>query len=105
MGNAVGHLERSVTELVAAMAQEGDADREFKTAIEENIVVIAKYKARMEGLSNELALLRKGVREAGGGVAVPTSEEREPARGGAADVEMAAADEEGAGNASGGVYL
>lgn len=40
---AVYHLERSNQELVKAMEEEG-LDPEYKQAIGENIVVLAKYK-------------------------------------------------------------
>lgn len=44
--NAVAHLVQSNVELKEAY-QEGDKDPEYKQALEENIVVIAKYRAQV----------------------------------------------------------
>lgn len=53
LANAVAHLQRSNAELKAAL-QEGGPDPEYKLAIEENIVTIAKHRARMEALKEEI---------------------------------------------------
>ncbi|GAB4820504.1 hypothetical protein N2152v2_007550 [Parachlorella kessleri] len=58
--NAVDHLQQSNMELKSAIAETGP-DKDFKEAIEENIVVIAKYKARIERLDKELAELKRGL--------------------------------------------
>jgi hypothetical protein len=58
--NSVAHLESSVLQLKAALA-DAPGDLDFRQALSENIVVIAKHKARIEALE---ALL-SGV--AGGG--------------------------------------
>jgi hypothetical protein len=79
---AVAHLLRSIDELKAAIAAEGDADRAYQTAIEENIVVVAKYKARIERLGMELENLDKGVVDLGAAVAMPTATAAEAAAGG-----------------------
>lgn len=50
---ALGHLERSVTELKAAVADSGP-DPDYKEAITENITVIAKYRARVAALEEEI---------------------------------------------------
>lgn len=75
---AIEHLARSQTALVAAIAEEGDADRAYKTSIEENIVVLARYRARVERLDRELAELRRGRQPLNGAAAVPVA----PADGG-----------------------
>ena len=72
--NAVEHLQRSIVELQQVIAEDGDPDREFKLAIEENIVVIAKYKARIERLDKEIANFKKGFQDLSGQVAIPASE-------------------------------
>lgn len=46
------HLERSVRELKQAMVD--DPDPEYKTAINENVVVIAKQRARVASLEDEI---------------------------------------------------
>lgn len=46
------HLERSVQELKQAMLE--DADPEYKAAISENLVVIAKQRARVASLADEI---------------------------------------------------
>lgn len=58
--NAVDHLQRSQRELAECIEEQGDEDRTFKTAIEENIVAIAKYLGQIEGLENEIDGLRRG---------------------------------------------
>lgn len=112
--NAADHLQRSNAELKEAIAHEGDPDREYKMAIEENIVVIAKYKARIVSLEEEEAQLRRGMREAGGGVAVPLEEERTRSGPRQGDVDMVEAERGGDGSTGGaptgsgdggGVYL
>lgn len=49
---SLSHLERSVVELKAAQAQ--DPDPEYKAAISENLVVIAKKRARVACLEDEI---------------------------------------------------
>ena len=115
-------LVESNAELKAAIAEEGDEDREFKTAIEvraaaaawdgtrplpprrcrnplpllpshhlpctylqENIVVIAKHRAQIERLEQELRELRGG-RQQLGGAAIAATEEG--AAGGAAGAQQ-----------------
>lgn len=46
------HLERSVQELKQAMLE--DPDPEYKAAISENLVVIAKQRARVASLEDEI---------------------------------------------------
>jgi hypothetical protein len=46
------HLERSVKELKHALIE--DPDPEYKTAISENLVVIAKQRARVASLEDEI---------------------------------------------------
>lgn len=53
--NAVGHLERSNTELKDAITRQEDDDGEFRLAVGENIVLIAKYRARIARLKEELS--------------------------------------------------
>lgn len=77
--NSVGHLQRSIVELKEAI-EEGDPDREFKQAIEENIVVIAKYKARIERLDKEITNLTRGFQDLGSQATVPVSEAAPAAR-------------------------
>jgi chromosome segregation ATPase len=72
--NSVVHLQRSIGELKEAIATEGDDDREFKTAIEENIVVIARNKAKIERLETEIKELKQGIQNLDGHVAVPVTE-------------------------------
>ena len=77
--NSVGHLERSILELKEAISSEGDEDREFKKAIEENIVVIAKSRARIERLDKEIGELKQGIQNLGGNiVSVPVTEPPPP---------------------------
>jgi chromosome segregation ATPase len=71
--NAVVHLQRSINELKSAIASEGDEDREFKKAIEENIVVIAKYTAKIERLDKEIKELKIGIQYLDGQVSVPVT--------------------------------
>lgn len=72
--NSVGHLERSIGELKEAISEHGDEDREFKKAIEENIVVIAKNRARIELLDEEIGELKQGIQNLGGNmVSVPVT--------------------------------
>ena len=54
---ALSHLQRSNQELHEALAESGP-DREYKVAIEENIVVIAKYRARIAALDEEIRRLK-----------------------------------------------
>lgn len=61
--NAIEHLQRSNKELKEAIIDQGDGDREYKTAIEENIVVIAKYKSKVQSLKDEIDQLRSGNRD------------------------------------------
>ncbi|KAH7619585.1 hypothetical protein Ndes2526B_g06563 [Nannochloris sp. 'desiccata'] len=72
--NSVVHLQRSISELKEAIASEGDEDREFKKAIEENIVVIARYKAKIERLDKEIEELKKGIQHLEGQVVVPVTD-------------------------------
>ncbi len=72
--NSVVHLQRSINELKDAIASEGDEDREFKKAIEENIVVIARYKAKIERLDQEIGDLKQGIQNLDSQVAVPATE-------------------------------
>jgi septal ring factor EnvC (AmiA/AmiB activator) len=53
--NAVGHLVRSNTELKEAIARQEDEDGEFRSAIGENIVLIAKYRAKIARLKEEIS--------------------------------------------------
>ncbi|KAL4432864.1 hypothetical protein ABPG77_008190 [Micractinium sp. CCAP 211/92] len=72
---AVQRLAASNAELKAAIAEQGDDEhRTFKTAIEENIVVIAKYRAQAERLEAELAELRAGRQPLGTAQALPTQD-------------------------------
>ena len=49
--NSVAHLQRSNVELEEFMAENGN-DKELRTAIGENIVVIARRRAILEDLRN-----------------------------------------------------
>lgn len=62
-------LEESNAELKAAMARGDDDDGELRAAFGENIVVIAKYRARAAALEKEVRKAR-GVRGSGASVAV-----------------------------------
>eukprot|EP00878_Enallax_costatus_P010368 GHUV01010821.1.p3 GENE.GHUV01010821.1~~GHUV01010821.1.p3 ORF type:complete len:160 (+),score=41.87 GHUV01010821.1:1158-1637(+) len=50
---SLNHLERSVKELKAAIAEEGP-DQDYKGAINENVVLIAKSRARIAALDDEI---------------------------------------------------
>lgn len=56
--NATQHLERSNRELKEAMAEQEVKDPDFKEALQENIVVIAKYRARIVSLEEELKRMK-----------------------------------------------
>jgi hypothetical protein len=56
---SISHLERSVDELKAAIAEEGP-DQDYRDAIDENVVVIAKYKARVAALEDEIQKVKSG---------------------------------------------
>lgn len=56
---SISHLERSVDELKAAIAAEGP-DQDYRDAINENVVVIAKYKARLAALEEEIQRVKSG---------------------------------------------
>ncbi|KDD73006.1 hypothetical protein H632_c2636p0 [Helicosporidium sp. ATCC 50920] len=58
--NAMSHLRRSNQELKAAMEAEGP-DPDMRTAISENIVIIAKYAAQVEKLDQEIDQMQRGV--------------------------------------------
>jgi len=79
--NSVVHLQRSITELKEAIASEGDEDREFKKAIEENIVVIARNTAKIARLDKEIEELKSGIQHLDGQVAVPVTEPPSAERG------------------------
>ena len=85
LNNAVAHLVRSNDELKEAMREEGDGDRVYKTAVEENIVVIAGYRARVERLDKEISELTAGLQHLGMAPAVAATEAA--AAGGAADMD------------------
>lgn len=67
---AVYHLKRSNRELEDALVSEGP-DREFRQAIGENIVIIARYQGEIERLDQE-------IRKAHGEVVNVTSSQRIP---------------------------
>ena len=50
---SVDHLQRSVEELKAAIAETGP-DQDYKEAINENVVLIAKTRARIAALDDEI---------------------------------------------------
>uniref|UniRef100_A0A383VKG6 Uncharacterized protein n=1 Tax=Tetradesmus obliquus TaxID=3088 RepID=A0A383VKG6_TETOB len=56
---SISHLERSVDELKAAIAAEGP-DQDYRDAINENVVVIAKYRARVAALEEEIQRVKSG---------------------------------------------
>ena len=56
--NSVYHLERSNRELQAELANERDQD--YQQAIGENIVLLAKQRARIASLEEELLALEGG---------------------------------------------
>lgn len=93
--NAVVQLERTINECKEAIATEGDADGEYRSAIGENIVVIAKYKARIARIEVEITDLSKGIQDLGNQVALPVTEQP-PAAPGAAQREEDAVMEEAA---------
>lgn len=68
------HLERSVKELKEAFAE--DPDQEYKAAISENLVVIAKQRARVQCLEDEIKRAKgaKGDISHAQVVAVPVTE-------------------------------
>lgn len=57
--NAVGKLRESNAILKTELDKE--FDRDYKTAIEENIPLIASYTARIERFEQEIASLKRGV--------------------------------------------
>lgn len=57
--NSLQHLERSNAELRKAIEENGP-DPDFRQAINENIVVIAKRRARLEALEEELRKMTGG---------------------------------------------
>ena len=65
--NALDHLQRSQRELSEAIDHEGDEEGVFKSAIEENIVVIARYRAQIERLEKEIDCLRANIHSMQGG--------------------------------------
>jgi hypothetical protein len=56
---SISHLERSVDELKVAIAEQGP-DQDYRDAINENVVVIAKYKARVAALEEEIQRVKSG---------------------------------------------
>jgi len=72
--NSVKHLDRSIMELKKAIAEEGDADREYKKAIEENIVVLARYRARISALDSAIEDMHAGIVDVCGSIGVPTGD-------------------------------
>lgn len=102
--NSVSHLERSNRELKEAMIEEGRGaaaaaaaaeggdgpDAEFKTAIAENIVTIAKQRARIASLEEELE------KATGGGAPCATAPALERPRSVAGVAGRQAAEEAGA---------
>jgi len=68
------HLERSVKELKEAFAE--DPDQEYKAAISENLVVVAKQRARVQCLEDEIKRAKgaKGDISHAQVVAVPVTE-------------------------------
>jgi prefoldin subunit 5 len=73
--NAIDHLHRSQAELAEAIRCEGDADRTFKSALEENIVVIASYLAKVERLERDIDELRNGIQHLRRAQQVPAARE------------------------------
>ena len=59
--NSVVHLERSQAELKAALQQHWDP--EYKEAIDENIVSLARFRARAAALEQEIADLKRKAQE------------------------------------------
>jgi hypothetical protein len=72
LDNAVHHLVKSNNDLKEALSTE--MDRELKTALEENIVIIAKYRARIAAIDEELSLI-KGTPVEHDPVALPVEDE------------------------------
>lgn len=58
LSNSVLHLQRSNVELKEAF--QADHDPEYKVALEENLVTIAKYKSRIASLEEKI-LEAKGI--------------------------------------------
>ena len=59
---ALRHLQSSITELKKAIADgDDDDDRTFKHAVDENVVVVAKYRVRIARLDEEIIEFKKGV--------------------------------------------
>lgn len=58
--NSVHHLERSNKELQAELLANG-RDEDYQTAIGENIVLLAKQKARIVSLEEELSAVEGGM--------------------------------------------
>jgi ParB-like chromosome segregation protein Spo0J len=65
----VSHLERSVAELRAALTH-GEPDPDYRAALGENLVVIAKYRARIACLDEEIAQLKRGCTVGANSVAI-----------------------------------
>lgn len=55
----VQHLLRSNDELRRCIAEAGP-DREYKVAIEDNIVTIARFRARIASLEEQLRAMKRG---------------------------------------------
>lgn len=54
--NSIDHLQRSIQELKDAIVIEGDDfDGEYKDAISENIVAIARYRTRVHAIDEEVS--------------------------------------------------
>jgi hypothetical protein len=109
--NAVVHLQRSNAELKEAYRLE-EQDPEYRVALEENIVVIARYRAKIAALEEELRRLGVGCDvEAPGGQSEVGQSERQQAEGatgaGAEPMQVeGGARSAGAGSdAAGGVWL
>lgn len=60
LANSVRHLERSIQELKDAIASSGP-DKDFTEAIQDNIVTIARYRAKMAVLREQIAKMQQGV--------------------------------------------
>jgi hypothetical protein len=69
--NALAQLERSNgelrRELDAQRAQGLPLDRDYKEALEDNLVVVAKYRARVAALEEEIRRVKSGAAEGEGG--------------------------------------
>ena len=57
--HAVVHLVRSNDELVQAIAEQGP-DRDYQEAINDNIVTIARHRARIASLKEQLRAMHHG---------------------------------------------